>query len=170
MASGLVRYLRFIYANRRSYFTFNKQLLLSGFAGFFAGIGVAEAVARFTSDEVVISVSSGVVDYAASIVGFLALYYYDNRPKYPELAGKERVKRIMKDALSLWPSVAAADVAFIVTRPYVHSVLLLAGFEAGIGAAISHFAGVAIFNGVALLSKSIIDYLRHSKQQIDRGS
>lgn len=155
------KYLKFIHANRQTYLTFNKQLLLSGFAGFFAGIAVAEAVAVFSEDEITIAVSSGTVDYAASILGFLVIYYYDNKPKYPELTGRDRVKRIMKNALSLWPSVLAADIAFIIARPYVHSVLLLSGLEAWIGAAISHFIGVAIFNCIALLSKSIIDYSRH---------
>jgi hypothetical protein len=154
------RYTKFIHANRRIYLLFNKQLLVGGLAGLLSGIAVAEAIALFTDDEIAISVPSGIVDYTASILGFLTVYYYDNKPKYLHLERNERIKRILKDVLSLWPTVVAADIAYLITRPYVHSVLLLFGLEAGISAAIAHFIGVGIFNGAALLSKSIIDYAR----------
>lgn len=158
------KYFRFVHTNRPVYFHFNKQLAIGELAGFGAGVGVAEAAAALTRDEFAISVSSGVADYAGSILGFLAIFYRDSRPQYPELAGKERFKRIMKDAFSLWPSVAAADIAYIFARPYVHYLLLVSGLEAGIAATIAHFAAFGVFNGVALLSRSIIDYARSNRQ------
>ncbi len=157
------RYTRFIHANKRIYLLFNKQLLVGGLAGLLSGIAVAEAVALFTDDEIASSVPSGVVDYTASILGFLAVYYYDSKPQYLHLGRNDRIKRIMRTALSLWPTVVAADVAYLITRPYVHSVLLVFGLEAGVSAAIAHFIGVGIFNGTAVLSKSIIDYVRRTK-------
>lgn len=157
------RYTRFIHANRRIYLLFNRQLLVGGLAGLLSGIAVAEAVALFTNDEIAISVPSGIADYSASILGFLTVYYYDNKPQYLHLERNERIKRILKSAVSLWPTVVAADIAYLITRPYVHSVLLLFGLEAGIAAAIAHFIGVGIFNGTALMSKSIIDYARRAK-------
>lgn len=162
-ADTLKKYFRFVQSNRPVYFNFNKQLVIGELAGFAAGVGVAEAAAAITKDELVISVTSGAADYAGSILGFLAVFYRDSKAQYSELGGKERFKRIMKDAFSLWPSVAAADVAYILTRPYIHYILLVSGLEAGIAATIAHFAAFGIFNGVAILSRSIIDYLRSSK-------
>src|SRR5687768_1918558 len=121
------KYFRFVHANRPVYFHFNKQLVIGELAGFGAGVGVAEAAAAVTRDEFAISVSSGVADYAGSILGFLAIFYRDSSMQYRELGGKERFKRIMKDAFSLWPAVAAADVAYIFARPYVHYLLLVSG-------------------------------------------
>lgn len=160
----LKKYLRFVQNNSPVYFKFNKQLVIGELAGFAAGVGVAEAMATVTRDEFAISVSSGIADYIGSILGFLAIFYHDSKAQYSELAGKDRFKRIMKDAFSLWPSVAAADVAYIFARPYVHYILLVSGIEAGIAATIAHFASFGVFNGVAILSRSVIDYLKSSKQ------
>jgi hypothetical protein len=163
-AGALKKYFKFVQSNRPTYFNFNKQLVIGELAGFGAGVGVAEAAAALKSDELVISVSSGVADYAGSILGFLAVFYRDSKAQYSELGRKERFRRIMKDALSLWPSVAAADVAYIFARPYIHYILLVSGLEAGVAATIAHFAAFGIFNGVAILSRSIIDYLRSDRK------
>lgn len=162
-ASVLKKYFNFVHSNRPAYFNFNKQLLVGGFAGLLSGIAVAEAMALFTDDEIFISVPSGIADYVASILGFLTVYYYDNKSQYLHLEKNERVKRILKNSLSLWPTVIAGDIAYLITRPYVHSVLLQLGLEAGIAAGVAHFIGVGIFNGIALLSKSIIDYAHKAK-------
>jgi len=164
-AETIKKYFRFVHANRPAYFNFNKQLVLGELAGFLAGIVVAEASARFKNDEIALSLYSGTADYVGSILGFLAIFYYDNKLQHRDLDGKERFKRIMKSAISLWPSVVAADIAYIFARPYVHYLLLLSGFEAGIAATISHFFAFGIFNGVAILSRSLIDYVRSKKQQ-----
>lgn len=160
----LKKYFRFVHKNRPVYFNFNKQLVIGELAGFAAGVGVAEAVASATRDEFAISVWSGVADYAGSILGFLALFYRDSKAQYSQHARKDRFKRIMKDAFSLWPSVAAADVAYIFARPYIHYILLVSGLEVGISATIAHFAAFGVFNGVAILSRSIIDYIKSNKQ------
>ena len=163
--NSIKKYIRFVKANRPTYFHFNKQLLIGEIAGFAAGVGVAEAVAVLAADELVISLSSGVADYAGSILGFFAVFYYDKKPDYRELSRNKRFKRIAKDAFTLWPAIAAADIAYIFLRPYIHYLLLVSGFEAGIAATIAHFAAFGVFNGVAILSRSIIDYMKSSKQQ-----
>ena len=106
----------------------------------------------------------GIADYTGSLLGFLGIFYSDNKMQYRELGRKERFKRIMKNAFSLWPSVAAADVAYILARPSIHYILLVSGLEAGIAATIAHFAAFGVFNGVAMLSRSIVDYLRSNRQ------
>lgn len=164
-AGTLKKYFRFVKNNRPIYLNFNKQLVIGELAGFGAGLVVAELAAAVTKDEFAISMSSGLSDYAGSILGFFAIFYRDNIPRYRELGRKERVRRITNDAFSLWPSVAAADIAYIFIRPYMHYVLLLSGLEAGIAATIAHFAAFAVFNGVAILSRSIIDYMKSSKQE-----
>ena len=170
LLNAIEKYVRFVHANRRVYFVFNKQLLLGGLAGLFSGIAVAEGVALFTRDEITISVSSGVVDYVCSILGFFAVYYFDNKSQYRStVRTTERIWRTTKQALSLWPTVVAADVAYIIMRPYVHSIFLSLDMEAGVSAAIAHFVGVGIFNGVAVLSRSIIDFIRASDGDIRAG-
>lgn len=161
LLNSIEKYLRFVHANKRVYFVFNKQLLLGGFAGLFSGIAVAEVVALFTRDEITISLYSGIADYVCSILGFFAVYYFDNKSQYKSIERTtERIWRVTKPALSLWPTVVAADIVYIVMRPYVHSVFLSFNMEPGVSAALAHFIGVGIFNGVAIISRSIIDYIR----------
>lgn len=155
-------YFRFLMHHRRTYIEFNKQLLIGELAGFVAGIGVAEAAASAKLDEIWISGYSSAADYLGSILGFLGVYYADNKRLYESDARTVRIKKILKSALRLWPSVVAADAAFILARPYFHYAALFAGVEAGIAAVIAHFLAFGVFNAVAILSRSIIDYTRSS--------
>jgi len=163
-ANAIKKYIRFIKSNKATYFHFNKQLFIGEIAGVGAGVGVAEAAAALSADELTIALSSGVADYAGSILGFFAIFYYDKKPEFRELSRNKRFTRILKDAFSLWPSIAVADIAYIVIRPYLHYLLLVSGFEVGIAATMAHFAAFAVFNGVAILSRSMIDYVKSSKQ------
>lgn len=168
--NAIENYIRFVHNNRRVYFVFNKQLLVGGLVGLLSGVAVAEVVALLTTDEIVISVSSGIVDYVFSILGFLAVYYHDNKSQYTGSIRKtEKAWRITRSALSLWPTVVAADIAYLITRPYVHSIFLSLDIETGLAAAMAHFIGVGVFNGVAVLSRSIMDYLRASDRDIQAG-
>jgi hypothetical protein len=164
-AGVLKKYFNFIQRNKLAYLKFNKQLVIGELAGFAFGVGIAEVAAAFTHDDFAISLSSGLADYTGSILGFLAIFYYNNSLKYRGLRGKDRSKRILKDAFSLWPSVATADVAYVFARPYIHYVLLVSGLDAVVAATIAHFAAFGVFNGIALLSKSIIDYSKNARQQ-----
>jgi hypothetical protein len=162
-ANSIKKYIKFVSSKKPTYFHFNKQLVIGELAGFGAGIGVAEAAALLTRDELAISVSSGIADYVGSIIGFLAIFYHDNKSRFPELTSKARLVRVVKEVFLLWPSIVAADVAYIFTRPYIHYVLLLSGLEAGIAASIAHFAAFGVFNGVAIFSRSLIDYMKSGK-------
>jgi hypothetical protein len=63
----------------------------------------------------------------------------------------------------LWPSVVAADVAFIIVRPSLHYLSLSFGLEAGVAATLAHFLAFGVFNLVAIFSRSLVDYARHVK-------
>jgi hypothetical protein len=162
--SSLQRYIRFFRDNRSTYIGFNKQLLIGELGGFGSGIAAAEVIASFDMDEFAIAAYSTGADYIGSILGFLAVYYSDNRSKYQDVCWSTRIKKILKDALGLWPSVLAADIAFVLVRPYFHYISLTLDIEAGIAATIAHFLAFGVFNGVAILSRSLIDYARSTKR------
>jgi hypothetical protein len=138
-------------------------LLIGELGGFGSGIVAAEATESLNMDELTIAAFSTGADYVGSILGFLTVFYNDNRSKYPDDCRTARIKKIMKEALKLWPSVLAADIAFVLVRPYLHYVSLTLGIEAGIAASIAHFLAFGVFNGVAILSRSLIDYARSTK-------
>src|SRR5215510_3191841 len=108
MASNLRKYFRFVSNRRPIYFNFNKQLMVGELAGFAGGLVAAEAAATLGGNEFGISLSSGIVDYVGSILGFLAIFYRDNSSHYRELARSDRFRKIMQNAFSLWPSVILA--------------------------------------------------------------
>jgi hypothetical protein len=71
-----------------------------------------------------------------------------------------RLRKIIRNAIGLWPSVVVADVAYIFVRPYFHYILLLNDIEVGIAATVAHFLAFAVYNCIATFSKSMIDYAR----------
>ena len=162
-AMSLGNYLRFLRDNRSTYLQFNKQLLIGELAGFGAGLLAAEGAASAGLNNYSISAYSSGADYGGSIAGFLAMYYNDHKASFPDDNGTRRLKKILKSALKLWPSVLAADIAFILVRPSFHYVSLSTGLEAGVAATIAHFLAFGVFNLVAIFSRSVVDYARHAK-------
>jgi hypothetical protein len=167
MASwSLKNYFCFLRKNRSTYLQFNKQLLIGELAGFGSGLGVAEGAASAGMDNYAISAYSSVADYGGSIAGFLAVFYNDHRSSFPGDSGATRLKKVLKSALKLWPSVLAADIAFILVRPSFHYASLSLGLEAGVSATIAHFLAFGVFNLVAIFSRSMVDYARHMKMDV----
>lgn len=156
-------YFRFLRKNRSTYLQFNKQLLIGELAGFGAGVAVAEGAASAGMDIYAISAYSSVADYGGSIAGFLAVYYNDHKSSFPDDSRTTRLKKVLRSVLKLWPSVLAADIAFILVRPSFHFLSLSLGLEAGVAATIAHFLAFGVFNLVAIFSRSMIDYARHVK-------
>lgn len=164
MAASSVRgYIRFFISRRSAYVQFNKQLVLGELAGFGAGIAVAEAAAFACYGNLEISTYSSIADYGGSTAGFLAVYYSDQKSIYVHEKNYRRIKLLLAKAMRLWPSVLTADVAYIVARPYIHYVSMSSGLEAGIAATIAHFLAFGVFNVIALVSRSVIDYAMHVK-------
>jgi hypothetical protein len=179
-------YLRFLAANRKEYLNFSKQLFVAEIAGFIAGIAVAELFASHSSmtttminynnnnnsDNFIISASSSAADYLVSLTAFFIIFYRDNSSLYYKGHKKNngsrhhhhrhytfyRLRKVFGMALRLWPSIAVADIAFIITRPYFQYAFLQTGFEPGISAMLAHFVAFSIFNIVAMFSRSIIEF------------
>jgi hypothetical protein len=167
MAPGLLRrYFKFVSSRRFAYLQFNKQLIIGELAGFGAGIIVAEAVAHAGSDGLTISTYSSVADYGASVMGFLAVYYKDQKLLHPDDKSYDRLKKILSGAFKLWPSAVAADIAFVAARPYFHYAAMTLDFGPGVAAAVAHVLAFGLFNLVAVFSRSFIDYAKHVRMKV----
>jgi len=163
LSQEIKKYFAFIKKNKSTYLVFGKQLLISEVAGLVVGILVAEGLSAyfFFDKKIDVPLYSGIGDYAASILAFLVIYYHDNKRYYKEDKGLLRIGKIIKSAFSIWTSVIIADIAYIICRPYLHYLLMIYGLETGIAATIAHFAAFGIFNTVAILSRSMVDYIRN---------
>lgn len=170
------KYLQFVARNAKDYKKLNKQLVISEIAGFFAGFLVTEmALAspallyNSSNGEWLVSILSTVADYAAAIVGFLVIFYYDNKPSLTEFSTFARVRKVSRMALDLWPSVVSADIVFLLVRPYMQFLLLSNNIDVGVTSAVAHFVAFGAFNLVAVLSKSVFDFYYHSKSVKSTG-
>ena len=161
------KYLQFLACKARDYKRFNKQLIIGELAGFLAGLLVAEVASATITDinegEWVVSILSSIADYATSIGGFFAVFYYDNKSSVEGLSTWKRLKRIWRMALSLWPPVVAADIVFLLIRPYIQFQLLSSNIDISVTTVVAHFVAFGAFNLVAILSKSIFDFYLYSK-------
>lgn len=159
------QYISYLVHNAKEYKTFNRQLVVGELAGIAAGLIVAELAILMGLEEAGISISSAAADYLAALSGFLAIFYFDNNKQFIQLGRSKRVWRVLVMALRLWPSVAAADIVFIIVRPYVQYLFLGANVEAGIASIIAHFIAFTAFNLTALFSRSIIDFGQSARKR-----
>ncbi len=159
------QYISYLAGNAKKYKTFNKQLVVGETAGIAAGLLVAELAIIIALDEAGISIASSAADYLATLGGFLAMFYIDSHAQLMQYGRGKRVQKVCMMALRLWPSVAAADIVFILVRPYVQYLLLGINIEAGITSVIAHFVAFAAFNLTAIFSRSIIDFWQAKKKK-----
>jgi hypothetical protein len=164
--SPIQKYLKFFARNSKTYIQFNKQLFLGELAGFLAGLAVAELVAlSAANDEFAISVLSSAADYAAALTIFLVIFYYDQKGSLLHLERNSRIKKVLGLALRLWPAVAAADIAFLLARPYIHFELLHLNVDVVISTTIAHFLAFGLFNLVAIFSRSLLEFRNSLKTE-----
>jgi hypothetical protein len=154
----IYKYLQFVARNAKDYKNFNKQLIIGEIAGFIAGLIVAELEAASNFDGWQISIFSSIADYAAAITVFFIIFYHDNKFSIIELDTRIRVKRILKIALGLWPSVLAADIVFLLIRPSIQYLLLSHNLDIGVTSVLAHFSAFGAFNLTAIFSRSMFDF------------
>jgi hypothetical protein len=161
----VIRYISFLASNAKRYQSFNRELFVGELGGIAAGILMAELAIAFAFNETGVSIISSVSDYVAAFAGFVVIFYIDNRGKFSDLKRKQRVKKVLVMVLRLWPSVAAADIAFLFIRPYIQYILLAANIEVGVTSVLAHFIAFAVFNIIAIFSRSIIEFSQLTLRQ-----
>jgi hypothetical protein len=94
-------YIDFLAKNRSKYLVFSRRLVISEVAGLLAGIIAAEISSYFLNDkDIGISLYSGIADYSASIICFIAISYHDNKKHYIDEYKRERIKKVIKKCTS----------------------------------------------------------------------
>jgi hypothetical protein len=81
------------------------------------------------------------------------------------LERNSRIKKVLGLALRLWPAVAAADIAFLLARPYIHFELLHLNVDVVISTTIAHFLAFGLFNLVAIFSRSLLEFRNSLKTE-----
>lgn len=115
----------------RDYIRFNKNMIISGTASFFATALIAQLYSLYDSNSFANSVVALLAEYGVYIPIFAFLFYRDNRHKYIDpITGKRNSKRLRTDIKKLFAAFSASEVIYAVTRIFVHYQFLGGGAEA----------------------------------------
>ncbi len=115
----------------RDYILFNKNLLVSGVAGFFASALAAQLHSLYYNDSLANSVVALATEYSAYIPFFAYLFYRDNRHRYIDPStGRRDSKRLRTDIKKLLAAFSASEVVYTLTRVFAHYQFLQGGLEA----------------------------------------
>lgn len=110
---------------------FNKNLLISGAAGFSASAYLSQLYSQFDRNEFANSVIALATEYAVYLPLFAILFYVDNRQKYVDpLTGNKDGRRIRRDIKKLFAAFSVSEVVFSVLRVASQYGLLQLDLEA----------------------------------------
>jgi hypothetical protein len=104
------------YGKNRAAILFNKNLLISGVAGFLSSAYVSQLFFGFERNEFANSVIALATEYATYLPLFTILFYLDNRQKYVDQSGKRDSKAIFTDIKKLLASFSVSEIVFSVAR------------------------------------------------------
>jgi hypothetical protein len=129
----------------RDYILLNRNLLMSGTCGFFAGALAAQLYKNYDENVLANSVVSLAAEYAAYIPIFAYLFYNDNKHRYVDPLGHRISKNIWNDLKKLFATFSVSEIIYSVTRGYVHYQILVMGTEPYQAAMIASFIAWAAF-------------------------
>lgn len=109
---------------------FNRNLIISGAAGFFTSAYVSSLYAQHGSSDFANSVVALLVEYAAYIPVFAMLFYMENRSKYFDPTTRRRdSRRAWQDIKKLFAAFSVSEVIFSISRIFVQYGLLQVGSQ-----------------------------------------
>lgn len=114
----------------KDYVLFNKDLIISGSAGFFASALVAQLYALHDSNALTNSIVALATEYGVYIPLFAFLFYRDNKHRYVDpLTGKRDSKKLKDDIKKLFTAFSISEIIYSITRISAHYQFLQGGVE-----------------------------------------
>lgn len=96
---------------------FNKNLIISGAAGFSASAYVSELYSKIDENDFANSAIALATEFAVYLPLFAILFYIDNRQKYVDpTTGKKNDKQIKSDIRKLFASFSISEIVFSIVR------------------------------------------------------
>jgi len=114
----------------RDYVLFNKNLIISGIAAFFASALAAQLYVLYDNNALTNSIVALTTEYGVYIPFFAFLFYRDNKHRYVDpLTGKRDSKKLRNDVKKLLTAFSISEVIFSMTRTSAHYQFLQGGAE-----------------------------------------
>ena len=123
--SKITNYLTKFYVRYTSTISLNKNLLLSGSAGFIVSLIVAHVSTKYSNDDFATSTLTVITGFIASKIVFVILFHLDNKKKYTKkLTGKLNVAILKQIVTKMIFADAIFDIINNVSRFFILLELL----------------------------------------------
>ncbi|HYZ50977.1 MAG TPA: hypothetical protein VE593_08820 [Nitrososphaeraceae archaeon] len=128
--TDLKRY-NYIYQKYKNTILFNKNLILSGIAAFFAGAIFTQVFAEYLPDNNLLNTLSTLsVEYGVYIPLFAVLFYLDSKNRYINpITGKKDSAQIKNDIKKLFAAFSISEIIYSVCKISVQYYLLQRNIE-----------------------------------------
>ena len=134
------------YSKYRAAILFNKNLIISGVAGFFSSAYVSQLYALYYPDEFTISVVALATEYAVYLPLFGLLFFLDNRDKYiNQSTGERNSRQIKNDIKKIFASFGVSEIIFTIVRFGSQYALLRLDLQAYEASMLSSLTAWAVF-------------------------
>jgi hypothetical protein len=100
---------------------FNKNLLISGVAGFFSGALGAQLYSLYDNNKILNAIVALLSEYCVDIPFFAIAFYVDNMHRYHDpITGKKNIALIKQDIKKLVIAISVSEVFYAVTKIFSH--------------------------------------------------
>jgi Na+/melibiose symporter-like transporter len=109
---------------------FNRNLIISGAAGFLASAYASHLFSLFSDSDLANSAVALATEYAVYLPLFALLFYLDNRHRYVDpQTGRKNHEQIRQDVKKLFAAFSVSEVVFSIVRVLSQYGLLQASLE-----------------------------------------
>jgi len=100
---------------------FNKNIIITVAAGFFAGALGAQLYSRYDNNSLANAIVALLSEYSVDVPFFIIAFYMDNMHRYRDLkTGKRNLVPFKQDLKKLAISISAAEVCYALTKIFTH--------------------------------------------------
>lgn len=157
-------YTKTFYGKYKNYILFNKNIIIAGTTALIVGIFFTQLFAQHNENNLLNSVSTLGVEYAAYIPLFGLLYYFDNKNLYIEPStGRKNYQNIKNDLIKLLTIFSVSEIIFSLSKLSIHFQLMQISFEPYQANLIGSFIAWFIFLVIINFGAKITNLFKYNK-------
>ena len=157
-------YRKTFYSKYKNYILFNKNIFIAGTAALIVGIFFTQLFAQHNQNNLLNSISTLGVEYAAYIPLFGLLHYFDNKYRYVESStGRKNYPTIKNDLIKLVTIFSVSEIIFSVSKLSIHFQLMQISFEPYQANIIASFIAWFIFLVIINFGAKITNLFKFNK-------
>ena len=100
---------------------FNKNIIITGAAGFFSGALGAQLYSLYSNNSLANAIVALLSEYGVDIPFFAIAHYIDNLDRYRDpTTGKKKLSLFKQDAKKIVIAIASSEAAYAVTKIFTH--------------------------------------------------